>query len=95
MPKGYIIGHVTVNDPDAYQEYIRRNSPLFARYGGRPIVRGGASEAAEGPAYTRHVLFEFPDFESAKKFYHDPDYQDVAQIRRDNADSMIVLVEGV
>ncbi len=95
MPKGYVIGHITVENPEAYQEYIRRDTPMIAAYGGRPIVRGGTGEVAEGPSFARHVVFEFPDYESAKALYYLPEYQEVAKIRRENATSMIVLVEGV
>jgi len=95
MPKGYIIGHVTLTDAAAYQEYVTRNSPIIASYGGRPLVRGGQSQSPEGPQFERHVVFEFDDYEKAKALYDDPAYQDAAQIRRDNATSMIVLVEGV
>ena len=95
MPKGYIIGHVTLHDPEAYQDYVINNTPIIQSYGGRPLVRGGASESPEGPQFARHVVFEFDDFEKAKALYHDPAYQEIAQIRRDNAASMIVLVEGV
>jgi len=95
MPKGYIIGHITVENPEAYQEYIRRDTPMIAAYGGVPIVRGGQGETIEGAPFDRHVVFEFPDYESAKALYHSPEYQEVAKIRRDNATSMIVLVEGV
>jgi len=95
MPKGYIIGHVTLTDAAAYQEYVTRNSPIIASYGGRPLVRGGQSQSPEGPQFARHVVFEFDDYEKARALYNDPAYQDAAQIRRDNATSMIVLVEGV
>ena len=95
MPKGYIIGHITVNDPEAYQEYIVRDTPLIEAAGGKPLVRGGEADNAEGPEFSRHVIFEFPDFESAKALYYSEEYQDVARIRRENATSMIVLVEGV
>ena len=95
MPKGYIIGHVTLHDPEAYKEYIIRNTPIIQRYGGRPLVRGGQSQSPEGQQYERHVMFEFDDYEKAKALYNDPAYQEVAKIRRDNATSMIVLVEGV
>ena len=95
MPKGYIIAHITVRDPEAYQEYIIRDTPLIEAHGGHPLVRGGQGEVPEGPAFARHVVFEFPDYESAKALYHSPEYQEVAEIRRKNAESMIVLVEGV
>jgi len=94
MPKGYIIGHITVNDPEAYQEYITRDTPIITAHGGKPLVRGGASDSVEGPEFDRHVVFEFPDYESARALYHSPEYQDVVKIRHATATSMIVLVEG-
>lgn len=94
MPKGYLIGHITVNDPDAYAEYIARDTAILARHGGRFIVRGGLSETPEGAAHQRHVVIEFPSYAAAQSAYADPDYQDVADIRRRTADSVIILVEG-
>jgi uncharacterized protein (DUF1330 family) len=94
MPKGYIIAHITVNDPEAYQEYIIRDTPILERLGGRFIVRGGTSETVEGETQNRHVVIEFPDYETARQAYHDPDYQEVAEIRRRTATSTIILVEG-
>ena len=96
MPKGYIIGHITVNDPEAYKEYIRLDTPLIESHGGVPLVRGGAAEMPEpGQPYQRHVIFEFPTYAAARALYYSAEYQEVAKIRRATADSMIVLVEGV
>ncbi|MEC3860801.1 DUF1330 domain-containing protein [Mesobacterium sp. TK19101] len=94
MPKGYIIGHITVNDPEAYQEYIDRDTPILDALGGKFIVRGGQSEVVEGSTYKRHVVIEFPTYEQALAAYHDPEYQEVANIRRATADSTIIVVEG-
>lgn len=94
MPKGYIIGHITVNDPEAYKEYIERDTPILESYGARFIVRGGQSETMEGETQNRHVVIEFDDYETAKRAYHDPTYQEVAEIRRRTATSTIILVEG-
>lgn len=94
MPKGYIIGHITVRDPEDYREYIERDTPILTALGGRFIVRGGQAELAEGTAHARHVVIEFPSYEMAQKAYHDPEYQQVANIRRRSADSTIIVVEG-
>ncbi len=94
MPKGYIIGHITVQDPEAYKEYVRRDTPILERLGGRFIIRGGSAEVMEGESLQRHVVIEFPSYEAALAAYNDPDYQEVAEIRRATADSVIIVVEG-
>ncbi len=94
MPKGYIIGHITVNDPDAYREYIERDTPILEGLGGRFIVRGGRADVMEGESHQRHVVIEFPSYQAALAAYHDPAYQEVAEIRKRSADSIILVVEG-
>lgn len=94
MPKGYIIGHITVHDRAAYQEYIDRDTPILEGLGGRFIVRGGEAEVVEGETLNRHVVIEFPSYAAAQRAYHDPAYQEVAEIRRRTADSVILVVEG-
>ncbi|MGP6087292.1 DUF1330 domain-containing protein [Antarctobacter jejuensis] len=94
MPKGYIIGHITVKDPVAYKEYVEKDTPILLASGGRFLVRGGTSEVVEGQAEERHVLFEYESYEAALASYHDPAYQEVAEIRRASADSTIMVVEG-
>ncbi|SFR01723.1 DUF1330 domain-containing protein [Poseidonocella sedimentorum] len=94
MAKGYIIGHITVNDPEAYKEYVERDTPILEGLGGRFIVRGGPSEVKEGETFQRHVVIEFPSYEAALKAYDDPEYQEVAAIRWRTADSVILVVEG-
>lgn len=95
MPKGYIIGQITVTDPEGYPEYVRRDTPLLEAHGANFIVRGGQSQVPEGTAGDRHVVIEFPSYAAAVAAYNDPDYQEVADIRRRCADSTIIIVEGV
>lgn len=94
MPKGYIIGHITVTDPEGYPEYVRRDTPILQSHGARFVVRGGQQEVLEGDAGQRTVVIEFDSFEAAKAAYDDPEYQEVAEIRRRCADSTILVVEG-
>jgi uncharacterized protein (DUF1330 family) len=94
MPKGYIIGHVTVHDPEGYAPYAQRNNAIFARHGARYLVRGGQAEVKEGTAHTRHVVIEFPSYEAALAAYEDPEYVENMKIRHAHADSTVMVVEG-
>ncbi|MEL6883390.1 MAG: DUF1330 domain-containing protein [Pseudomonadota bacterium] len=95
MPKGYIIGHITVNDPEAYKEYVEKDTPILLGHGASPLVRGGDAQSMEGPEFSRHVVFEFETYEAALAAYNDPEYQEVMKIRHRTATSMIVVAEGV
>lgn len=94
MPKGYIIGHIKVTNPEGYPEYVRRDTPILESHGAKFVVRGGRGQVMEGEAGDRHVVIEFPSYEDALTAYHDPEYQEVADIRRANAESVIIVVEG-
>ncbi|KAA9008040.1 DUF1330 domain-containing protein [Histidinibacterium aquaticum] len=94
MPKGYWIGHITVTDAEAYKEYVERDTPVIEGFGGRFLIRGGSSETPEGTTQERHVVIEFPDYETAVRAYESSEYQEIAEIRRRNAESTIILVEG-
>lgn len=95
MPKGYIIGHADVHDPQGYKAYAARNDEILKHYGGIFLMRGGAGEVREGATHPRHVIIEFPSYEAARAFYDSPEYQENLKIRQANADSVIVVAEGV
>jgi uncharacterized protein (DUF1330 family) len=61
MPRAYIISRVDVVDPEAYALYVAAATKAIADHGGRPLVRGGRSEALEGPARARNAVLEFAD----------------------------------
>ncbi|MBW4706954.1 DUF1330 domain-containing protein [Roseobacter sp. YSTF-M11] len=94
MPKGYIIAHITVTNPDAYKEYVIKDTPILEGLGGRFVIRGGQAQVVEGESLERHVVIEFPSYAQALAAYNDPEYQEVAEIRRRNAESSIIVVEG-
>ncbi len=94
MAKGYLIANVTVKNAEAYKEYVARDTPIFESYGARFLVRGGEIGATEGDVLDRTVIIEFPDYETALRCYNSSEYQEVAEIRRANAESRIIVVEG-
>jgi uncharacterized protein (DUF1330 family) len=94
MP-AYIIAMVNVTDPQKYQEYAKLAGPAGVKYGGKFVVRGGAKTPLEGDIpFQRIVVNEFPDVETAKRFYNSPEYQAARQKRLGAADFHMVIVEG-
>jgi uncharacterized protein (DUF1330 family) len=95
MP-AYMIVDLDVRDRDAFEDYKSGVAPLIAKHGGEYLVRGGEFEVLEGDWNpSRLVLFRFPDRESVKAFFADPDYQPLKELRLRIADSRIVVVDGV
>ena len=48
MSKGYWIARIDVHNPEGYKEYVAQNGTVFAKYGGRSLVRGGQHVPKEG-----------------------------------------------
>ena len=94
MAKGYWIAHVDVTDPEGYKEYQAANAVAFRKYGGRFLVRGGASELPVGKLRSRHVIIEFKDFATAVACYHSLEYGVAAEKRKGRSEMDLVIVEG-
>lgn len=94
MPKGYVIGRVTVTDPEQYAVYAKLATEAIRKYGGRALVRGGRWEALEGDSRPRNVVLEFADYDSAKRYFSSAEYQAAKQERVNAGVAEMVLVEG-
>lgn len=93
-PKGYWVGHVSVDDPQAYQAYRTANAAAFAKYGARFLVRGGAMEVVEGDLRPRTIVIEFPSLAAARACYLSPEYQHALALRTPVSEADICIVEG-
>ncbi|MBC9955748.1 DUF1330 domain-containing protein [Yimella sp. cx-51] len=94
MAKGYWIGRIEVHDPQAYAQYVAANGPVYAKFGGRFLVRGGAFECVEGNSRDRNVVLEFPSYQAALACYHSPDYASVRELRQAGAMADLIVIEG-
>ena len=94
MP-AYVIVQVTVNDSVAYEDYKRMVPPSLAQYGGRFLVRGGATTTLEGTwSPKRIVILEFPSAERATAWWASPEYAEAKALRQRLAHTEMLLVEG-
>ena len=94
MPKGYWIGHVTIDDVETYKLYQQANAAPFKEYGAKFLVRGGAQEVREGTMRPRSVVLEFPSIEAACACYESDAYQGAKAIRDAVSAGDLVIVEG-
>lgn len=94
MLKGYWIVFVDVTDKDQYDHYRAAVGATLTPFGGKFIVRAGASEQREGSAKPRVVVIEFPSFPAAKACYDSPAYQQVRKLRETASTANITIVEG-
>lgn len=92
--KGYWIGRVDVNDPEAYKKYTAANGKAFAKFGARFLVRGGEFRAAEGQARQRNVVIEFPSYQAALECWDSPEYREAMAFREGAGVADIVIVQG-
>lgn len=91
----YAIVQVDVHDADEYAKYAALAGPAVAKYGGTFLARGGAVEVMEGTTRARCVIVQFADMDTAKKFYHSPEYQEALSYALPVADRDYKFVEGV
>ena len=91
-----VIAEVDVQDATLFEEYRRLVPATIAQYGGKYVVRGGATESKEGGwAPKRMVVLEFPTMARAREWYHSAEYAPALAMRLKAAKSRVILVEGV
>ena len=95
MP-AYVLADVEVTDSAAYERYRALAPDAIARYGGRYLVRGGATTVLEGNWQPhRVVVLEFPDVATARRFYDSPEYVAARGARAGAAKMSLFVVEGL
>ena len=68
---GYVIAEVNVTDPNKFEVYRDQVGGTIEKYGGKYVVRGGATETVEGDWNPqRLVILKFENVERAKEWYY-------------------------
>jgi len=92
----YVISDITVNNPERYEDYKKLAPPAIQTYGGKYLARGERVEKLEGNwEPDRIVILEFESVETAKKWIDSPEYREARALRRQNASTNMIVVEGL
>lgn len=95
MP-AYVVVEVEVLDAGRYESYKRMVPPSLEAYGGRFLVRGGATETLEGDwSPKRLVILEFPSVERAQAWWASGEYAEAKALRQATARTRMIVAEGV
>ena len=95
MP-AYVIVETIVSDPERYERYKEAAPPAITAYGGRYLARGGEKTVLEGDwDPVRVVILEFPDLETAKRWYASDEYGAARTVREGAASLNMVAVDGL
>jgi uncharacterized protein (DUF1330 family) len=95
MP-AYVIVETNVSDPEQYERYKAEAPASIAAHGGRYVVRGGELAVFEGDWNpVRIVVLEFPDLETAERWYASEEYGEARKLREGAAKLNMVAVEGL
>lgn len=91
----YFLAQIAIDDPVAYEQYLDGFDAIFARYSGKVIAVDDSPAVLEGTwSQTRVVLIRFPTEEDLRVWYESPEYQALAEFRRQASRADILLVHG-
>jgi len=85
----YMIVTASIKDRDKFiSGYGAKAGALVEKFGGRYVLRGPGAELLEGEFGdgASMVISEWPDKETAKKFWDSPEYAEAKKLRADIAD---------
>jgi len=92
----YVISELEVRDANAIETYRTIAAKSIAQYGGRYLVRNGATSLAEGgPPPKNIVVVEFSSMARLREWYTSPEYAEALKVRRTALERRLIFVEGV
>jgi uncharacterized protein (DUF1330 family) len=92
----YVIADVEIVNAERYADYSAQVPTTLEPYGGRFLVRGGATETIEGDWLPRRlVIIEFASIDAARRWYESPEYQAILGIRHEAATARLIVANGV
>jgi uncharacterized protein (DUF1330 family) len=91
----YVIGHLTVRDPEKWAEYRAKVPATLVQWGGELVLRGRRVAVLSGEhRYADTVVIRFPDIASVAGWHASPDYQALIPLREQASDMVLISYES-
>lgn len=89
----YIIYHYNILDAQRIEELGPRSLPILEKYDGELVI-GSSVVCLEGSTYTHMVTYRFKNKALAKGFYECEENRELAKLRKEITDGIVVFVPG-
>ncbi|MCL4758133.1 MAG: DUF1330 domain-containing protein [Rhodocyclaceae bacterium] len=96
MSTAYVIGQITVKDPERWAEYRARVPQTLAPWGAELVFRGRLAGVLAGDCpHSDIVVIRFPDRTAIEAWYASPAYQALLPLRRAAADMDLLTYDTI
>lgn len=94
MSHAYLVGQVTIKNPDKWAEYTRQVPGTLAPWGAELVFRGKQAAALSGASpHTDIVVIRFPDLAALNQWFSSPAYQALIPVREQAAEVLLLSYE--
>lgn len=91
----YLIGHITVKDPERWKKYVAGVGRSLPPYGGELLFRGKKNSVLAGKhPHELMVAIRFPDQSNLQSWFRSGTYQALIPLRDQAADVVIVAYDS-
>jgi uncharacterized protein (DUF1330 family) len=94
MTVAYVVGQVTVKNPDKWAEYRSRVPATLEPWGAELVFRGKQVAALAGAnPHPDIVVIRFPDAAAVARWFSSPAYQALIPLREEAAEMVLLTYE--
>lgn len=95
MSNAYLVGHITVKNPEQWAEYASRVPGTLGPWGAELVFRGKqvAALAGENP-HSDIVVIRFPDVAAVNGWFASPAYQSLIPLREQAAEVVLLSYQA-
>lgn len=91
----YVIGHISIKNPEKWVEYRSRVTATLEPWGAELIIRGKLVSILAGDhTHTDTVVIRFPNIKAVNHWHSSPDYQALIPLRNQAAEMILLSYEA-
>jgi len=95
MSSAYVVGHISVKNPEMWAEYRSKVPETLSPWGGELVFRGKQVAALSGEnTHPDIVVIRFPSVADVDGWFSSPAYQSLVPLRQQAAEIVLLAYEA-